>query len=140
VYCLGCYSGEGGLCGLRGTLILSNPSGKIQRLGLFRKAVIRLVASWCWQSMQWVAGEDSSCSRRDDEGGARTEWLMSCVRWWFSGKHVWVFSRWCVVSGGEEGWQEGFGFEGFLFRMLGWGLAHGGWCSTVVRGGGEVRG
>jgi hypothetical protein len=68
------------LCGLRGSRILSNPSRKIRRLGLFGKAVIWMVASWSWWSMQWVAGEGSSCSRRDEEGGAGTKWVMSCAR------------------------------------------------------------
>jgi hypothetical protein len=40
----------------------------------------------------------------------------------FPGIHVCVFSCWCVVSGGEEGWEGGFGFEGLLPK-LGWGLA-----------------
>jgi hypothetical protein len=59
---------------------LSNPSEKIQRLGLFGKAVIRMAASWRWRSMQWVAGEGSSCSRRDEEGEDGPKWLMSCAR------------------------------------------------------------
>jgi hypothetical protein len=57
----------------------------------------------------------------------------------FFGNHVWVFSRWCVVFGGEGGCEGGFGFEALLPK-LGWGLALCGWCSTVVRGGSEVRG
>jgi hypothetical protein len=55
-------------------------SGKIQRLGLFGKAVIRMAASWSWRSMQWVAGEGSSCSWRVEEGRDGPKWLMSCAR------------------------------------------------------------
>jgi hypothetical protein len=49
----------------------------------------------------------------------------------FPGNHGWVFSHWCAVSGGEEGWEGGFGFEGLL-TMLGWGLALFGWCSSII--------
>jgi hypothetical protein len=46
VYCLGSRNSEGGFEGLRGSRILSNPSGKIQRLGLFEEAIVRIVDSW----------------------------------------------------------------------------------------------
>jgi hypothetical protein len=36
--------------------------------------------------MQWVVEEGSFCSRRDEEGGARIEWLLSYVRCWLSSK------------------------------------------------------
>jgi hypothetical protein len=29
----------------------------------------------------------------------------------FPGNHVWVFSRWCVVSSSEEGWEGGLGLK-----------------------------
>jgi hypothetical protein len=51
---------------------LSNPSGKIQRLGIFGNAVIRMAASWSRQSMQWVAKEGSSCSRMRKAGMERS--------------------------------------------------------------------
>jgi len=31
------------------------------------------------------------------------------------GNHIWVFSRWCSVSGGEEGWEGGFPTLGGAF-------------------------